>query len=485
MMKKRIASVVLSISLIACLFVNVVSAANNPFKDVSSSAYYHDAVIWALENGVTSGTSTTTFSPSDTCTRGQVVTFLWRSQGQPEPTTKKNAFSDVSATDYFYKSVLWAVEKGITNGTSSSTFSPEATCTKAQVLTFLWRTLDEPAASGTSAIAAKYSGQYYADAVAWADTNGMLSNMGSKAFNATNNCPRSDVVTYLYRFSTNGSATTVSTYTKLTPTSYTSFKASDVPAYTGSAFVKMNGNNPYFTLANLTTDSYEMYGDLDNLGRCTTCVACVGEDIMPTEERGSIGQVKPTGWHTVKYDCVDGKYLYNRSHLIGFQLTGENANTKNLITGTRYFNMNMLDYENLIAEYVEDYHAHVLYRVTPVFSGNNLLANGVLMEGMSVEDRGKSVKFCVFMYNVQPGIVLDYATGDSYESGTTSGQTQTTTQTTTTTSTTYILNTNTHKFHIPSCSSVKKMSESNKKEYIGTRDEIIKMGYDPCKNCNP
>lgn len=220
---------------------------------------------------------------------------------------------------------------------------------------------------------------------------------------------------------------------------------------------------------------------------------------MPTEDRGSIGQVKPTGWHTVKYDCVDGKYLYNRCHLLGYQLTGENANEENLITGTRYLNIEgMLPFENMVADYVQETGNHVLYRVTPIFEGSNLLASGVLMEGYSVEDSGEDILFCVYAYNVQPGVTIDYATGDSYltaggsavseepstpvtpqkpEESETSGAG--------TVQADYVLNTNTKKFHLPSCSSADDIKESNRQEYNGSREDLIAQGYDPCKRCNP
>lgn len=188
----------------------------------------------------------------------------------------------------------------------------------------------------------------------------------------------------------------------------------DVPAYDGEPYAVINGNVPYFTEEEITAASFEIYGDLDALGRCTVCWASVGQDLMPTEPRGSIGSVKPTGWHTEKYDFVDGKYLYNRCHLIGFQLTAENANPKNLITGTRYLNVQgMLPFENMVADYVKETGYHVMYRVTPQFEGEELVARGVLMEAYSVEDSGDGVLFCVYCYNVQPGVVIDYATGES------------------------------------------------------------------------
>ena len=298
-----------------------------------------------------------------------------------------------------------------------------------------------------------------------------------------------------------GQQTESSAPTEITTAS--SFSLSDVPAYSGKAYISVNGNVPYFTAAELTTTSFETYSDLDTLGRCGVTYACIGQDLMPTKERGSIGMVKPTGWHTVRYDdLVDGKYLYNRCHLIGYQLTGENANTKNLITGTRYLNIEgMLPFENMVADYIQETNNHVLYRVTPIFEGNNLLANGVLMEGYSVEDKGAGVSYCVFAYNVQPGIEIDYATGESkLADGAQQEELKTATVTPTpspepekqepvtgseASQADYILNTNTKKFHYPTCSSVNDMKEKNKQEFFGTRDEAISNGYSPCGRCKP
>ena len=212
---------------------------------------------------------------------------------------------------------------------------------------------------------------------------------------------------------------------------------------------------------------------------------------MPTEDRGSIGQVKPSGWHTVKYDCVDGKYLYNRCHLIGFQLTAENANTKNLITGTRYLNVEgMLPFENMVADYIKETGNHVLYRVTPIYEGNNLVVSGVQMEAKSVEDNGEGILFNVYCYNVQPGVSIDYTTGESQlsnDGGSSTGSTEENIEAENEqkTESSYVLNTNTKKFHSPSCSSLNQMNESNKGEFTGTRDELIQQGYEPCKRCNP
>ncbi len=251
-----------------------------------------------------------------------------------------------------------------------------------------------------------------------------------------------------------------------------------IPEYSGSPYVEINNNIPSFDKYELTTKSYESYSKLDVLGRCGVTIASIGKDIMPTEDRGEIGSVKPTGWHTVKYDCVDGKYLYNRCHLIGYQLTGENANTQNLITGTRYMNVEgMLPFENMIADYVKETGNHVAYRVTPVFKNDNLVASGVQMEAYSVEDNGDGICFNIYCFNVQPYIEIDYATGESKLIET---QIETEDE-----STNYILNTKSKKFHLPECSSVNDMSKSNKQEYSGTRQNLISQGYDPCGSCNP
>lgn len=198
------------------------------------------------------------------------------------------------------------------------------------------------------------------------------------------------------------------------PSTEVTLSVADIPAYAGDPYVTINDNVPQFLETDLATSSFEYYSDLDDLGRCGVVYACIGTDLMPTEERGNIGAVKPSGWHTVKYDIVDGKYLYNRCHLIGYQLSGENANVNNLITGTRYLNVEgMLPFENMVADYVKETGNHVLYRVTPVFEGDNLVASGVQIEAQSVEDQGEGILFNVYCYNVQPGVTIDYATGDS------------------------------------------------------------------------
>lgn len=263
-----------------------------------------------------------------------------------------------------------------------------------------------------------------------------------------------------------------------------SFTLADIPVFSGQPYVVLHDNQPDFSEEELSTVAFESYGNLDALGRCTVAYANLGQELMPTEERGNIGQVKPSGWQTVKYDNVDGKYLYNRCHLIGYQLSGENANEKNLITGTRYMNVEgMLPFENMVADYIKETGNHVLYRVTPIFDGDNLLANGVQMEALSVEDNGAGICFHVYVYNNQPGIHIDYATGDSWLSE--DGYIHDIIDSSDDNSLAYVLNTKSRKFHLPFCSSVATMSESNKESYTGSRDTLIEQGYSPCSQCNP
>lgn len=260
----------------------------------------------------------------------------------------------------------------------------------------------------------------------------------------------------------------------------------NVPAFDGeTAYVAINHNQPDFSADDLVGESYELYSELDWLGRCGTAMACVGTDIMPTEERGAIGNVKPSGWHTVKYDIVDGKYLYNRCHLIGYQLTGENANEKNLITGTRFLNIEgMLPFENMIADYVKETGNHVIYRVTPIFDGDNLVARGVQMEAMSVEDDGEGVCFNVYAYNAQPGVSVNYVNGESklgynatFEDDASSSASQTNVR--------YVLNLRTKTIHIPTCDSVDDTAPHNRSDTTESIDDLTAKGYKPCKKCNP
>jgi len=247
----------------------------------------------------------------------------------------------------------------------------------------------------------------------------------------------------------------------------------NVPAYSGEPYVEVNNNQPGFSSKDMATESFEKYSELDSLGRCGTAFANVGTDLMPTEERGSIGQVKPTGWQSTKYDVVEGKYLYNRCHLIGYQLTAENANKQNLITGTRYLNIEgMLPFENMVADYIKETGNHVLYRVTPVFGGDNLVADGVQMEAYSVEDEGDGICFNVFAYNVQPGVEIDYATGESWLSGEPASQA----------STPEIRGNSKSKiYHCEGQSAYEDMADSPNLVIFSTEQEAIDAGYRKAK----
>ena len=257
-----------------------------------------------------------------------------------------------------------------------------------------------------------------------------------------------------------------------------------------ATYTVLNNNIPEFSENEITTTAFEEYSELDDLGRCGVAFACIGEEIMPTEERGAIGQIKPSGWQMAKYDIVDGKYLYNRCHLIGYQLSGENANEKNLITGTRYMNVDgMLPFENKVADYIKETKNHVMYRVTPIFEGNNLLAKGVHMEAFSVEDNGEGVSFNVFVNNIQPGIEINYLDGTSKLKSDNSSEKITKIEEdkpeNENSDTIYILNTNTMKFHNEGCSSAKDIKPKNKESFNGTRTWLIDNGYSPCGICNP
>ena len=277
-----------------------------------------------------------------------------------------------------------------------------------------------------------------------------------------------------------------------------------VPAYSGRAYADINGDVPFFTQEEMTAEPFHEYWPLDDLGRCTGAYACVGPETLPTQKRGDISSVRPTGWNTNRYSDIDGEMLFNRCHMIGHMLTGQDANERNLITGTRYMNVEgMLPFEESVVMYVEGTGHHVMYRVRPFFEGDNLVCTGVLMEARSVED--PLVQFCAFCYNVQPGFEIDYATGDNRradeggdevqriiadpDTGEEAGSRQSGSGDTAASSEeeqyTYILNTNTHKFHMPYCDSVQDIKDKNKQKTTMKREELIEQGYSPCKRCNP
>ena len=275
---------------------------------------------------------------------------------------------------------------------------------------------------------------------------------------------------------------------------------SKIPAWSGDPAYPIDGDVPNFSKKEITRKSFEKYSELDDLGRCGVAIACLSKDTMPTEKRESIGMVKPAGWHTVKYpDLIKDKYLYNRCHLIAFELGAENANEKNLTTGTRYMNVDgMLPYENAVAEYIRETGNHVMYRVTPEFVEDELVCRGVLMEAYSVEDKGEGIEFAEFVYNVQPGIIIDYKTGDSHRASDKTASVSGTSKDSIAVQKsitrhekkeaeqhTYVVNTRSGVFHKPSCESVGKMSSKNKKTVKESRKALIGEGYKPCKSCNP
>ncbi|MBR0086441.1 MAG: DNA/RNA non-specific endonuclease [Lachnospiraceae bacterium] len=265
----------------------------------------------------------------------------------------------------------------------------------------------------------------------------------------------------------------------------------EIPEWTGTPYTALNGNFPFFETSDLKPESYEIYYALDDLGRCTLADAVVGRDLQPTEKRGDISLIRPTGWHTDKYSFVNGQNLYNRCHLIAYYLTAENANERNLVTGTRYMNEDgMNSFENLVGDYVKETGNHVRYRVTPVFTGENLICDGLIVEGWSIEDEGDDICFCVFCYNLQPGVHIDYLTGDNYaENGEETLPSQTSAADFPTTEEDiigdYVLNKNSHRFHLPSCDGAVSMSKKNREEYSGSRNALILDGYKPCPRCNP
>lgn len=276
---------------------------------------------------------------------------------------------------------------------------------------------------------------------------------------------------------------------------------SGIPKYNGAPSTEINGNKPFFDINNIDNISFEEYWDLDNLGRCRGAVACLGMDLMPMEERGSISDIKPSGWQSVEYDFVEQGNLYNRCHLIAFQLSGENANECNLITGTRYMNVSgMLPYENSVAQYIRDTNNHVYYMVRPIYEDKELVARGVLIEAYSIEDDGKGICFNVFCYNVQPGVVINYLDGSSYADGTITIENNNANNSLWYNETNekniaaelydengiyYVLNTRRKKIHRPECNSIKDMSQKNTYEIKADLQDLIEAGYSLCKNCNP
>lgn len=469
------------------------------FTDVAADSWYYNAVAYATEHNMVSGTSTTTFSPDAGMTRGQFVTILRRAMGASDNNYKKSSsilFSDVKPGSYYEQPIYWAVTRGIVSGTGYGQFSPDKDLTRQDMAVIIQKALQASALVIPDTVPAKTFrdareiSAYATGAIAELQTKGLLAGDNEGRVQPKKTMTRAEGTTVLVRLVQNvKSAVPATTFVP--------------PSYNGVPSVIVNNNVPEFTAEEKknATSSFERYSDLDSLGRCQAAVACISKDLMPTEERESITTVHPSGWHLIRYDdLIEDHYLYNRCHMIGFQLTGENANERNLITGTRYMNVEgMLPYENEVAYYIRRTGNHVLYRVTPVFEGDNLLCSGVKMEAYSVEDRGASVSFNVYCFNVQPGVIIDYSDGyswrdpdytapvsDAARSDTgivpVSGSTEETSRTIPE-GTTYVLNTNTKAAHLPGCSSVSRISDRNIAYSTKDLPSLIAEGYHPCGVC--
>lgn len=384
------------------------------YTDVPEGCWYYDAVSYALEHKLVTGTSTTTFSPDAGMTRGQFIAGLHRALGASSSNYKQSSsilFSDVKPGSYYEQPIYWAVTRGIVSGTGYGQFSPDRDLTRQDMAVIIQKGLQASALTIPETQPAKPfpdSGEispYAADAIASLQKAGLLSGDSEGKLHPKDIVTRAEGTTVLVRLAQSASAAVPSS--TFVP-----------PSYNGVPSVVVNNNVPEFTEEEKknAASSYERYSELDDLGRCQAATACLGRDLMPTEERETITEVRPTGWHLIRYDdLIEDHYLYNRCHVIGFQLTGENANERNLITGTRYMNVEgMLPYENEVAYYIRRTGNHVLYRVTPVFESSDLLCSGVKIEAYSVEDRGASVSFNVYCFNVQPGVIIDYSDGYSW-----------------------------------------------------------------------
>lgn len=398
---------VLSLLLSACSFPGL----SKKYTDVAEDAWYYEAVTYATKHHLVAGTSTTTFGPEEGMTRGQFIAGLRRAVGASNNDYKSSSsvhFTDVKSGSDYEQAIYWAVTSGIASGTGSDQFSPDQNLTRQEMAVMIQRALDASSVTVLDTVTslefndAQEIAPYAKEAVSSLQKKGLISGDISGNVYPAKIVTRAEGASVLVRLMQNATA---KPDTDLV-----------IPEYSGNPYVELNGNIPDFTeyeKKNITP--YERYSDLDSLDRCGPAMACVGRELMPTEDREEITDIRPSGWRAIRYDdLIEDGFLYNRCHLLGFQLTGENANERNLITGTRYMNIEgMLPFENEVAYYVRRTGNHVLYRVTPIFDGSDLLCSGVKMEAYSMEDRGQSVQFNVFVFNVQPGIVIDYSDGYS------------------------------------------------------------------------
>ena len=399
--------VALSLLLSACSF----PALTRKYTDVPEESWFYEYVTYATKHHLVTGTSSDTFSPEAGMTRGQFINGLRRAVGASNNDYKSSSsvlFTDVKSGSDYEQAIYWAVTCGVASGTASDQFSPDQTLTRQEMAVMIQRAMDASAITVLDTVSAQEfndAGEiaaYAREAVASLQKKGLLSGDANGNVQPTRVVTRAEGTAVLVRL--------MQTATAKPDTDM------DIPEYSGSPYVEIKGNIPDFTeYEKINITAYERYSDLDSLGRCGPAMACAGKELMPTEEREEITEIRPSGWHIMRYDdLIEDGFLYNRCHLIGFQLTGENANERNLITGTRYMNIEgMLPFENEVAYYIRRTGNHVLYRVTPIFDGSDLVCSGVKMEAYSMEDRGQSVQFNVFVFNVQPGIVIDYSDGYS------------------------------------------------------------------------
>ena len=398
---------VISILLSACSFPGL----SKKFEDVPEGSWYYESVAYATKHQLVTGTSSSTFSPDAGMTRGQFIGGLRRAVGAANNNYKKSSsvqFSDVKSGSDYEQAIYWAVTCGIASGTAPDQFSPDRELTRQEMALMIQRAMDASSVTVLDTVAsqefndAQEIAPYAKEAISSLQKKGLLTGDTNGNIRPAKTVTRAEGTAVLVRL--------MQTVTAKPDTDIV------IPEYTTSPFVELNGNVPNFTdYEKKNIIPYERYSDLDSLGRCGPAMACAGKELMPSEEREEISEIRPSGWRIMRYDdLIEDGFLYNRCHLLGFQLTGENANERNLITGTRYMNIEgMLPFENQVAYYIRRTGNHVLYRVTPIFDGSDLVCSGVKMEAYSMEDHGASVQFNVFVFNVQPGIVIDYSDGYS------------------------------------------------------------------------
>lgn len=509
-MKNKAISILLLLSVLFSCLTLPISAADSSAQQAADALYS----LNLFKGTGTDATGKPIYSLDVQPSREVAVTMLVRLLGKEAEACSQSwqtPFTDISEWAKPY--VGYAYTNGLTNGTSPTTFSGAANVNATQYLTLVLRSLGYSSDTDFKWDAAwELSDQLgitygqYANAAAPFD-RGDIATISYHALAVPLKGTKTPLLSSLYAAGvvpTDQLPVLSEVIVPATPVfTKTPLNLANVPAYSGSAYVTLNGGIPDFSSSEITTAPFELYSGLDTIGRCGTAYANVSTDTIPISPRESIGSVKPTGWQTQRYDdLIADKYLYNRCHLIAYELGGENANANNLITGTRYMNLAMVEYENAVAAYVKKTGNHVLYRVTPVFEGTNLLASGVELEAYSVEDNGSGICWHVFFYNVQPGVSIDYRTGESslvevtppadttqntgkIETGSGTARSLTTTSFESVENPDYVLNTNTMKFHFPRCSSVGTIKPEHRIDYGGDRETLIEHGFAPCGRCHP